>query len=537
MPTTEEQILPEATPKEAVTEMQQEQTLPPEEAPQIPLEERTYHGIVFDSPEAVALAKEEEARLEDVMRNLSRDSLESIDAAIAQVSTSPSPIKKLYLDTLHRFRTEILESDCAYRGVLYESPAHAEHARQMYAWAQGIYNSINRGDEASVKAAREHLASTEHKAVTEFVDQLDKILVQLDAQKRTVDGITFETREEADTAQQELAQIRAAMAELRPEDEASLLAAKETLTACTTPVREKYLGIVEKQLAEYDLKMRTFRGKVYETREEVATLEQESVRVREILTSMDQTSEASMLEAKAALEELTTELKNDPLTTVTQLLSEYDLRLRTFNGVLYGTREEAIAVAEEYQAAIAIRQKVDPENEASILEAKEAMSALTTSVKNEHLEQLNAIWEAYDKKLRTFGNILFDTREDAQLARDTYQEFMTKFNSMDLEQGANLVILDNYIANTLHERLRDYAKGMVANVRMVQSRIDYILRTHAAIDPATHKEESAKLYHFIDETVPMMVKFRMNTSTMETLKQKHYASLNVGKKFLKFFRK
>lgn len=536
MPTTEEQILP-TTPEEAVTEAPQEQILPPEEAPQISLEERTYHGIVFESPEAVALAKEEEQRLEDVMRNLSRDDLASIDNAIAQVSTSPSPIKKLYLDTLQRFRMDILQSDCAYRGVLYESPAHAEHAKQMYAWAQGIYNSLNRTDEASVKAARDHLASTNHKAVTEFVDQLDKILGQLDAQKRTVDGITFETAEEADTARQELAQIQAALADLQADDEPALLRAKEMLTACTTRVRDKYLTVLEQHLAAYDLKLRTFRGKVYETREEASTLEQESVKVREILTAMDQTNEASMLEAKAGLEELTTELKNDPLATVTQLLEEYDLRLRTFNGVLYGTREEAIAIAVEYQTAVAIRQKVDPENEESILQAKEAMSALNTSVKDEHLQQLTAMWEAYDKKLRTFGNIIFETREDAQLARDTYQEFMNQFNSMDLEQGANLVILDNYITNTLHERLRDYARGMVSNVRMVQSRIDYILRTHAAIDPATHKQESADLYHFIDETVPMMVKYRMNTDTMETLKKKHYASLNVGKKFLRFFKK
>lgn len=509
-----------------------------ENAPQpMELSACIYHGIVFEDPEAVALAKQEEARLEGVMRSLNRESLDSVDAAIAQVNVSPSPIKKLYLDTLQSLRLELVRNGCTFRGVLYESPAYAEHAKQVYAWAQGIYNSLDLSDPVTVTAARDHLAATGHKATDEFVAKLNQILGELDARDRTVNGILFDTREQAEVARQELSAIQAAVTAVRVDDEPSMLAAKKVLSECTTPIREPYLQRIEQLLTDYDIKMRTFRGTLYDTREEVALLEQEAAKIREILTGMNQASEASMLEARDALEALTTELREPPLSTVRALLNEYDTRLRTFNGVLYDTRDEAIAVAQEHQTALTIRQQVDPEDEQSILDAQAAMQALTTSVKEGHLAELQSMWEAYDKKQRTFGNVLFDTREDAQLARSTYQEFITRFNTMDLSQGANLVLLEQYITETLQEKLRDYANGLISNVRMVHTRIAYIVRTDAAINPSTQKQESANLYQFIEETIPLMTKYRFNTEQMEALKKKHYASLNVGKKFLNFFKK
>ena len=359
----------------------------------IDIGQRTYRGIVLESPEAVRLATEEGQRLEEMMRDLSRNSLDSIDAAIAQVNASSFPVKKLYLDTLQDLRLQLVQKGMTFRGVLYESPAQAEHAKQVYTWAQGIYNSLNRSDAAAVKAARDHLTKANHKATEEFIARMDEILVNLEQQQRTVDGHLFETMEEANTARQELSGIRTILSALRGDDEPALLDAKAQISACTTPIREKYLQTVEQLLADYD------------------------------------------------------------------------------------------------------------------------------------------------KKQRTFGNILFDTREDAQQAKETYQEFMTRFKTMDLAQPANLVLLENYIATTLQERIRTYATGLVQEVRMVHTRIAYIRRTDAALDLATQKKESADLYRFIEETIPVMTKHRINTDTMESLKKKHYASLTVGKKFLNLFKK
>ncbi len=499
--------------------------------------QRSYKGEVLDSPEAVQLAKEEEARLETIMRGVARNDLTSIDDAIAKISASPSPVKKTYLDTLQSLRLEIVQKGCSFRGVVYESPAHAEHAKQVYAWAQGICNSINRTDETAVKAAIEHLTTANHKATDEFTAQLKKALEDIAARKRTVDGIVFETMEEADTARQDLPVISAVMNALNINDEASMLDAKTRLSACKTPVRDKYLTYVEQQLTAYDIKIRTFRDKVCDTREEAALLRQEEAKVREILAPMNPAVESSMLQAQAALEALTTYLKDEPLSTVRRLLQEYDVRIRTFNGVLYDTREEAVTVAQEFQTAAAIMQNVSPDNEQSIFDAQQAMQALTTSIKDARLQELQQMWDAFDLKMRTYGSLVFDTREEAQLARDTYQVFMTQFNTMDLDQSANLVILDQYIATSLQERLRPYATQQVNNVRTVHSRIAYIYHTDSVLDINVHKKESAELYKYIEETLPLMTQYRMRTETMEALKKKHYASLNMGKKILSFFKK
>jgi len=503
----------------------------------IELGQRSYKGEVLDSPDAVAQAKEEEARLEAVMRGVDRNRLDSIDAAIAQVNTSPSPIKKTYLDTLQTLRLEIVQKGCTYRGVVYESPAQAEHAKQVFAWAQGIYNSVNVADEASVQAALAHLTGANHKATDEFIELLKNALEEIDARKRTVDGIVFDTMEEADTARQDLPVISAVMSGLNPSDEPSLLDAKARLSECKTKVRDKYLSYVEQQLTAYDLKIRTFRDKVCETREEAILLRQEEARVREILAPMNPADEGSMLQARAALEILTTYLKDEPLTTVNRLLNEYDVRIRTFNGVLYETREEAVTVAQEFQIAAAIMQNVSPDNEASILQAQQAMQALTTTIKDARLQELQQIWDAFDLKMRSYGALVFDTREEAQLARDTYQVFMNQFNAMDLDQSANLVILDQYIATSLQEKMRPYATQLVNNVRTVHSRIAYIYHTDSVLDINVHKKESADLYKYIEETLPLMTQYRMRTDNMENLKKKHYASLNMGKKILSFFKK
>ena len=74
---------------------------------------------------------------------------------------------------------------------------------------------------------------------------------------------------------------------------------------------------------------------------------------------------------------------------------------------------------------------------------------MMTSIKDARLQELQQMWAAFDLKMRTYGSLVFDTREEAQLARDTYQVFMTQFNTMDLDQSANLVILDQYIATSL----------------------------------------------------------------------------------------
>ena len=498
---------------------------------------RTFRGILYDTTQEAEQVKEEAKQLDIIMCTVSRDDMESIEKAEMQIRESTARIKDSYLTTLQGYKDALLLQKRTFRGVEYESPERAAYAQHVFTWARDIVNNLNRSDEAAVQAAYDRFVAAEHPAVEEFTQQMQSLLKDFDIQKRTVDGVLFETEEEAQEAHKELYTIAQIMSTLKPDNEASLLEAKEKLSACNTAVKEKYLAYVEKQLQAYDIAMRTFRDKVCETRAEAAILRNEEAAIRDAMAAVQPNHEPSLLHAKLVLSSMTTYLKDEPAASVDRMLQEYDQRVRTVDGVLYETREQAALVIQEKQTAGLILQKVTPENEQSILDAQQEILTLTTPIRDASLDYLKKLWEALDLKLRTFGSFVFETRNQAQIAQSTYSAFMQMFNTMDLEQPQNLVILDNYIEDTLQEMLRPHAKQMVESVRSVLRGIAYIHQTDAIINLTTQKKESADLYQYIEQLLPHMTQYRMRTESVKAIQQKHFASLNMAKKVMSLFKK
>lgn len=498
--------------------------------------QRTYRGVVFASVEDIALAKEEERKLDIIMHTVAEDDIDSIENAIVQVSGNPSDIKQVYLDKLNGYKATLGEQQRTYRGVTYETVEQAEQAKNIFAAMRGILDELNWNEESQVADAYAQISVMNHPITSETINQLKESLNLFDIQKRTVDGILFESIEQADLARTEYSFIREKMVALNEDDEPGMMSIRADISALQTAVKEKYVKIVEAKLEAYDIKARSFNGVVYETREIAEKHRQEAELINDIMSTVDANDEASMLSTRDKLEMLTTFQKKNPILKITRLLEEYDIRVRTVAGVLYDTRQEAQLVSSELRRADEIMQTVQADDEASILNAQRAVLELTTFVKDVRYEELNQMWIAYDTKMRTYQDVVFATRKQAQSARAEHTEFLGLFNSLDLSQRKSVVTLNEFVEERIPDQLKAQTMTMIQNLCKVLDTVDYIIQRDREIDIATQKKESADLHKQIENVLPNMTYYRMNTDYMSQLKEKHYASLNVAKKIFNFFK-
>ena len=77
---------------------------------------------------------------------------------------------------------------------------------------------------------------------------------------------------------------------------------------------------------------------------------------------------------------------------------------------------------------------------------------------------------------------------------------------------------------------------MINAVKQVHEKIAYVVAEDGRINPAAQKKESSALYKQAEALVPLMTQYRMNTQQIEAIKSRHYGSLNVAQKFLRFFK-
>lgn len=211
--------------------------------------------------------------------------------------------------------------------------------------------------------------------------------------------------------------------------------------------------------------------------------------------------------------------------------------MRSFNGVLYQTREEAALNRSEYNEIGSIMATVYPDNEQSMLDALMRINQMKTAYKNPVLDNLNQMWNAYDQSMRTYQGILFETRAQAENARQTREEFYRMAYSMDLSQPGSLVTLDNYIEDRLNPGIRQEAAAFVAGVRDVLNYANYLFGQNSYINPEMDRNASADLYFQAKELIPRLEQYGINANGMRMIMERHYNSLNPGQKLMEQFRK
>ena len=224
-----------------------------------------------------------------------------------------------------------------------------------------------------------------------------------------------------------------------------MLDVRLALSAMKTPVRDKYLSIVGKMLDDYDVRCRTFRNKVYSTREEVALLNKEEAEIERYVSRIDPENEQTMLDARNALEAMQTFLKDGELPKINKMLKDFDSRARTFNKKLYDTREQAAVARDEFAEITRIMESLSPDDEQSLLSAQIRIGQMQSDFKAGYLKKVNDMWIAYDLKMRTYQKIVFDTRTQAENARLTREEFLNMVDTINLSQMTSVFALENYI--------------------------------------------------------------------------------------------
>ncbi len=497
---------------------------------------RTYRGIVFGSMQELNEARAEEAEMEMIMRSTARDNMESVMAAIQRMNAFRTRLRDYYISVLNEWLDECDRAARTYHGMIYDTIEIRNAAEAEYQSNLEYVNSIDRSSEEAVKAAYDRLCADKYPSSDELKAELAAVLKAYDTQFRTVDGILLPTREEAAVSRRELEEITTLMPKADPEDEPALLEIKARLELMHPPVRDRYLNYINSLLASYDMRIRTFRGVVYDTREEAAALRSENDEAERIWSTVRADDEQSMFNAKAEMEKFTTFLKEENTARLDKMLTDLDTALRTFNGRLYPTREEASTAGAEYNEIAQMMSTLDPQDEQAILTARARVAEMTSEYGANALANLDNMWRAYDLNLRTYLNIVFDTREEAANARRTREEFYRMESTMDLFQPASVMALENYANSTLNEKMRPEALALIADLKDVLQNVNKVFTENSVNDPAADKKGSAEIYKQAEKLIPRMERYHLNTNGMHTVMERHYASLNPGQKMVAFFK-
>ncbi len=425
---------------------------------------RTYRGVVFDASADIMTAQTEEKQMDIIMANVYKDDIQSINNARQQINAFSSKIKEVYLAQLDEYAKVYEEGLRTYRGVVYDSVETASIAKEEYVKAREIMTMLDKTNERAVNDAYAFVTSLKYADLTEYKNTLEELLHHFDVINRTVDEILFETIEEANKAREELAIVMTVMPTLNMAVEQTLIAGKENLVKLETAVKHKYVEQVEKMLVQYDI------------------------------------------------------------------------NVRTFNGVTYDTREMANLVRKEYDYAVACMAEVSMDNEESILNAQKKMLGLTTHIKDGFVDQLKKMWEEYDLKVRTYDGIVFETRVQAHNAYVTQNEFYKMYYGMNLLVRENVRVLENYVEDELQEQLKPKTQKLVDELIYICGEYEWIIRENSIVDPATNKKESAEIHKRVEKLIPRMEACKISTAEIMAIKERHYGSLNAGQKVLSFFK-
>lgn len=453
---------------------------------------------------------------------------------------SGSKLGRLSLDTdeeslnlIREFEKEKIE----YNGAVYDSSEDALKAKDEYNRAREQFMNTNRDDIQSIQNSIDALKEYSTEAAGEFTGILTSRRKELDEQSRTVDGILYPNREEASKAEEEFASITEIMNGVNKNDEESVRNALSAISGKNTALSDKYTEKLNRMLVSYDVEYRTYNGKVVETRDQADTLRNEEEMIKEIMTNVSPKDESSMLEAVGKLEDMSTELKDEPLKKVKAMLEDYDRKLRTFEKHEYPTREEAVEARNAFDKMNEIMNGINAKDEQEVLRARDEIKSMRfDELKDPHLKKIDKILEKLDIEARTFEKNVYSTREDAANAKDTKEKFVQMTETLDFLDPNNLSILEKFISNDMNEKLRPEASKYYTELSAAINEMNSIIDSNSKID-SNDKKACSEIYKQAEKTAGKLKKYHVNADKLEEIKKQHYSSLNAGQKFFGFFKK
>lgn len=335
----------------------------------------------------------------------------------------------------------------------------------------------------------------------ECMQYINERLADFDLQYRTVDEVICETRDGADFAREELGKITEFMKQISAPTSESLLDYEEDLLAkrkvfeetFSSELKEKYLVEIDTYLKEFDTEfcsmglfktgtrkeagqeklfkmvktcdvsspekiekayeyMRSLLPKVgleeIEAVKTVQYLEQCKDDVAfQFVKNLPCATEEEAVEAKKKLLDFCEKMglaandNNKCMKYINKLVSDFDLKYRTVEGIVCNTREEAALAYEELEQIHSFMNQISAPTAEALLDYEEDLLAkrkqfdeiFASKLKAKYLSQMDAYLADFDKKFCSTGFMKKVDRKQA--GRDRALKFAKKLTCATLEEA------------------------------------------------------------------------------------------------------
>lgn len=354
-----------------------------------------------------------------------------LDETKAKLESYETDVKNKYIGIIEQYKAKF---DTTFRTVgftVYETRKEAAAQRALNFAKSVIPKGYTEQDLIDARQKVDEFLLTV--GITfEEAEQVSELFRQCYLNVNTVDGIAFNSKEEAEAARAELAEITAIMSDVpKPNPdllldyEQKLFDVKAKLESYKTPVKDKYIAIIDDYIAKFDTTFKTTGTfSKAETRQQAA-----QIRALKLVKSIAPTgcTYDDVDKAIKALDDTLPKLGIDKTlaTDATDYIKAQEDKLNTVDGVVLPDRENAALAKKELEEIQNIMFKVAPPQnepllsyERNLLEIEDKLSQLRTPVKDKYIGIIKKHLVDFDEKFRKVSLIkTAATREEAAKER------------------------------------------------------------------------------------------------------------------------
>lgn len=236
----------------------------------------------------------------------------------------------------------------------------------------------------------------------DYIEDAKDELEKFDLRYRTVDGIVFETRELADDGRKDFTAISALLEGITAPDKHSMLDYEENVKNkivklqqdFNSPLADKYIALLNKYLADFDVKFRKVSLFGENTREEAA-----QKRLKSEMSHLKFSSWEDVDNAKNMLDDLVVKLGIDRnlVPEYDKMIEDNEKRLKTIDGIYFETRDEADFASSELAGIKNDLADINPPKKTDLLDyeikVKEKLELIeqkyTSRIKVKYIDLLN----------------------------------------------------------------------------------------------------------------------------------------------------
>lgn len=377
------------------------------------------------------------------------------------------------------YHEKLEEMDLEYRTVddiVFAEREEASVARQELSEITKLISDIGKPRylEDSYEECLNNTLTKIEKLTTKVKEKYEKkvkeLLKEYDLNYRKVDDILFDTREEANLARSEKAEIEKIMPDISGEVkkidekfENDLIEKKDLINKYQTDIKKEYISQIDAVLKKYDIFYRTleyseFEIEVFDTREEADTARKELNYIRNITSKIKPPTKESLFDYKESVETAIKDIKENTTTIVKrpyiELLNSYVEefnRLYLKTGAIFKSKSVEDASKKKFkdkfnfaEIDLSSYNKID-----SVWKNIDEYIVKLNLTRQQLVDELKPMYLA-ESRLNTVDGCELETREMAAKAKDEFVIIQGIMNKVTFSDTID-VQYENEIINALEE--------------------------------------------------------------------------------------